>query len=44
MLEVAIVSLEQALLADDEALPDGAGRIGRSPLMISAKASPAAEA
>lgn len=44
MLEVAIVSLEQALLADDEALPDGAGRIGRSPLIISAKASPAAEA
>ncbi len=44
MLEVAIVSLEQALLADGEALPDGAGRIGRSPLILSAKASPAAEA
>jgi uncharacterized protein YqhQ len=44
MLEVAIVSLEQALLADGEALPDGAGRIGRSPLILSAEASPAAEA
>ncbi len=44
MLEVAIVSLEQALLADGEALPDGAGRIGRSPLILSARASPAAEA
>jgi uncharacterized protein YqhQ len=44
MLEVAIVSLEQALLADGEALPDGAGRIGRSPLILSAEARPAAEA
>ena len=44
MLEVAIVSLEQALLADGEVLPDGAGRIGRSPLVLSAEASPAAEA
>jgi uncharacterized protein YqhQ len=44
MLEVAIVSLEQALLADGEALPEGAGRIGRSPLVLSAEASPAAEA
>jgi len=43
MLEVAIVSLEQALLADGEALPDGAGRIARSPLLMSAEASPAAE-
>ena len=43
MLEVAIVSLEQALLADGEALPDGAGRIGRSPLVLSAEARPAAE-
>jgi uncharacterized protein YqhQ len=41
MLEVAIVSLEQALLADGEVLPDGAGRIGRSPLILSAEASPA---
>jgi uncharacterized protein YqhQ len=41
MLEVAIVSLEQALLADGEVLPDGAGRIGRSPLTLSAEASPA---
>ena len=44
MLEVAIVSLEQALLADGEALPEGAGRIGRSPLILSAQASRAAEA
>jgi uncharacterized protein YqhQ len=44
MLEVAIVSLEQALLADGEALPDGAGRIERSPLVLSAEASPVAEA
>jgi uncharacterized protein YqhQ len=44
MLEVAIVSLEQALLADGEALPDGAGRIGRSPLTRSAEARPAAGA
>ena len=41
MLEVAIVSLEQALLADGEVPPDGAGRIGRSPLILSAEASPA---
>ncbi len=41
MLEVAIVSLEQAMLADGEVLPDGAGRIGRSPLILSAEASPA---
>ena len=44
MLEVAIVSLEQALLADGEALPEGAGRIGRSPLLLSAEAIRAAEA
>jgi uncharacterized protein YqhQ len=44
MLEVAIVSLEQALLADGEALPVGAGRIERSPLILSAEARPAAEA
>ncbi len=41
MLEVAIVSLEQALLADGEALPEGSGRIGRSPLALSAEARPA---
>ena len=44
MLEVAIVSLEQALLADGEALPAGGIRIGRSPLTIAAEARPAAEA
>ena len=44
MLEIAIVSLEQALLADGEALPDGAGRIGRSPMILSGRASPAVEA
>lgn len=44
MLEVAIVSLEQALLADGETLPEGAGRIVRSRLVFSAEARPAAEA
>ena len=44
MLEVAIVSLEQALLADGEALPAGGIRIGRSPLTIGAEARPAVEA
>ena len=41
MLEVAIVSLEQALLADGEAIPGGSTRIGRSPLVMSAEAHPA---
>ena len=44
MLEVAIVSLEQALLADGEAIPAGSTRIGRSPLVMSAEAYPATEA
>jgi uncharacterized protein YqhQ len=44
MLEVAIVSIEQALLADGEALPAGSGLIGRTPLVLSAEARPAAEA
>jgi uncharacterized protein YqhQ len=44
MLEVAIVSIEQALLADGEALPAGSGLIGRAPLVLSAEARPAAEA
>ena len=44
MLEVAIVSLEQALLADGEELPAGGVRIGRSPLTLSAEARPATEA
>jgi uncharacterized protein YqhQ len=44
MLEVAIVSLEQALLADGEALPEGAGRIARSPLALSVEANAATEA
>ncbi len=44
MLEVAIVSLEQALLADGEALPAGGIRIGRSPLTLVAEARPATEA
>jgi uncharacterized protein YqhQ len=43
MLEVAIVSIEQALLADGEALPAGSGLIGRTPLVL-AEARPAAEA
>jgi uncharacterized protein YqhQ len=44
MLEVAIVSLEQALLADGEELPAGGIRIGRSPMVLSAEARPATEA
>ncbi len=44
MLEVAIVSIEQALLADGEELPAGSGQIGRAPLVLSAEARPAAEA
>ena len=44
MLEVAIVSIEQALLADGEALPAGSGLIARSPLVLTAEARPAAEA
>jgi uncharacterized protein YqhQ len=44
MLEVAIVSLEQALLADGEQLPAGGTRIGRSPMVLSAEARPATEA
>ena len=44
MLEVAIVSVEQALLADGEALPAGSGLIGRTPLVLSGEARPAAEA
>ncbi len=43
MLEVAIVSIEQALLADGEALPAGSGLIERTPLVL-AEARPAAEA
>jgi uncharacterized protein YqhQ len=44
MLEVAIVSVEQALLADGEVLPAGSGLIGRTPLVLSGEARPAAEA
>ncbi len=34
MLEVAIVSMEQAMAADGEALPAGSGTIERSPLVL----------
>ena len=34
MIEVAIVALEQALLADGQALPAGGGRIERQPLTL----------
>ena len=44
MLEVAIVSLEQALIADGEELPAGGNWIGRSPMVLSAEARPATEA
>ncbi len=44
MLEVAIVSIEQALLADGEELPAGSGQIGRTPMLLSPEARPTAEA
>jgi uncharacterized protein YqhQ len=45
MIEVAIVSIEQALGADGEALPPGSGTIVRSPLVLAgAPPAPAAEA
>ena len=44
MLEVAIVSIEQAMLADGETLPSGSGTIGRSPLVLAPHAGPAAVA
>jgi len=45
MIEVAIVSMEQALAADGEALPPGSGTIVRSPLVLAgAPPAPAAEA
>ncbi len=34
MLEVAIVSMEQALIADDEPLPAGSGMLDREPLEV----------
>ena len=44
MIEVAIVSIEQALSADGEALPEGSGSIERSPLVLAgAPPAPAAE-
>ena len=45
MIEVAIVSMEQALAADGEALPAGSGEIERSPLLLAgAPPTPAAGA
>jgi len=44
MIEVAIVSMEQALVADGEPLPAGSGSIARSPLVLAgAPPAPAAE-
>ncbi len=34
MIEVAIVSMEQAMAADGETLPEGSGTIARSPLIL----------
>jgi hypothetical protein len=34
MIEVAIVSMEQALAADGEALPAGAGALERDPMVL----------
>jgi uncharacterized protein YqhQ len=45
MIEVAIVSMEQAMLADGEELPAGGGSIGRWPLVLAgAPPAPAGEA
>ncbi len=45
MIEVAIVSMEQAITADGETLPEGSGTIARSPLVLAgAPPAPAAEA
>jgi uncharacterized protein YqhQ len=45
MIEVAIVSMEQAMTADGENLPAGSGTIVRSPLVLAgAPPAPAAEA
>ena len=45
MIEVAIVSMEQAMTADGETLPEGSGTIARSPLVLAgAPAAPAPEA
>jgi uncharacterized protein YqhQ len=45
MIEVAIVSMEQAMMADGESLPPGGGTIARSPLILAgAPPVPAAEA
>jgi uncharacterized protein YqhQ len=44
MIEVAIVSMEQAMTADGEALPAGSGTIARSPLVLAgAPPAPATE-
>ncbi len=40
MIEVAIVSLEQALLADGEAVPAGGGAFARSRLVLGGSAAP----
>ena len=43
MIEVAIVSMEQALHADGEELPAGSGAIGRDRLLLAgAPSAPAA--
>ncbi|HSW42497.1 MAG TPA: DUF1385 domain-containing protein [Patescibacteria group bacterium] len=45
MIEVAIVSMEQAMAADGEPLPAGSGTIARSPLVLAgAPPAPAAQA
>jgi hypothetical protein len=45
MIEVAIVSMEQAMTADGESLPAGSGSIARSPLILAgAPPAPAVEA
>jgi hypothetical protein len=39
MIEVAIVSMEQALAADGEALPEGSGTLRRDTLDLAARPS-----
>jgi hypothetical protein len=41
MIEVAIVSLEEALLADGESVPAGSGEFARSPIVFGAAAASA---
>ena len=43
MIEVAIVSMEQALEADGEPLPEGSGTLERSPMVLGGAKAPVGE-